>query len=67
MIEDGAVEDPEVPLCHQLSHLWLSVLWSGDGAADDDQEVRALVTGQRRPVLSRILFGHDNGTIRNSQ
>lgn len=55
MIEDGAVEDPEVPLCHQLSHLWLSVLWSGDGAADDDQEVRALVTGQRRAVLSRIV------------
>ena len=55
VIEDGPVEDPEVPLCHQLSHLRLSVLWSGDGAADDDQEVRALVTGQRRTVLSRIF------------
>ena len=47
VIEYGAVEDPEVSLCHQLSHLRLSFLWSGDGAADDDQEVRALVTGQR--------------------
>ena len=51
MSEDGALEVPEVraevALCHQLPDLRHPVLWRGDGPAGHDQEVRALVTGQR--------------------
>ena len=61
MSEDGGVENlevaAEVAVCHQLPDLRDPVLWRGDGPAGDAQEVRALVTGERR------TFGRHPGVM----